>query len=210
MGIFDKKLRKPGDDFDSPVEEVNLSTAATKPSAPAGSAKSRGRAAERTAEQDHESVDYGINRAIELMRQLPSDNVELVVRVVKTTLESTHVNVGTIIKDATRKQADIEGRIEVLRKEIGELETEIATRRSEISSLESDHKETTMVKDRLTLAEKLDRPTGAVGGREDAPEPPRRPGTNPPRSGPPGPPPLSGIPSGPLAGEGSGALGSKK
>ena len=80
------------------------------------------------------------------MRALPPDNVELVVQVVKRTLESTNVKVKRIIDDASRKQKDIEGRISFLKQEIGEFEKEISTRKEEIGGLEADHEETTMVK----------------------------------------------------------------
>jgi hypothetical protein len=160
MGLFDKRKR---DDFESPVEQIDLSGAAgaaapgphpmaepTLRDLPAAAgAKPASTPVERPASA------YGINDAIDLMRALPQDNVELVVQVVKRTLESTQVKVATIIDDASRKQADIEGRVEVLGREIAELEEEIATRRSEIGALEADHKETTMVKERLVLAEKL-------------------------------------------------------
>ena len=106
-------------------------------------------------------MDYGINRAIELMRLLPKDNVELVVQVVKKTLESTNIRIAEIIDDGSRKQKRIEGRIEVLRGEIGELEAEIKTRKDEIAALETDHEETTSVKERLILAEKISTPGGA-------------------------------------------------
>jgi hypothetical protein len=195
MGLFDKK-KKGDDDYDSPVEQVSLSTpkpaapgtvatpagsqarpastttpaqSAPQPaapvlpssqpgaqslaSAPAAPAPAASRA--RPPQDDFDVPNYGIEKAIELMRLLPADNVELVVQVVKKTLESLQIQVPSIIKDASRKQSDIEGRIDVLKKEIFELESEISTRKTEISALEADHKETTSVKERLILAEKL-------------------------------------------------------
>ena len=157
MGLFDKKVKKPGDDFDSPVEHVSLTS--TPPAAPKAAASASGEPTQKTQAppmpMDVDHPDFGINKAIELMRALPSENVELVVRVVKTTLESINIKVASIIKDATRKEGELEGRVAVLKKEISELEAEIGTRRKEIAGLEADHKETTMVKDRLILAEKL-------------------------------------------------------
>jgi len=154
MGLFDKKLKR--DDFDSPVEEISLS----KPMAPVAAAPAR---------EPERDVNYGINKAIELMRLLPTDNIELVVKVVKTTLESTQIRVATIVEDASRKQKDIQGRIAARRKEIAELEAEIATRRQEIDALETDHAETTSVKERLILAERL------AGGEAKASPPPAPP-----------------------------------
>jgi hypothetical protein len=188
MGIFDKNTKKrKGDDFDSPVEQIDLSNAtassgsygraasdddddrrqvAASPASPAArsaaipaspAASPAAAPAPRRA-----SGSYGIDDAIALMRTLPSENVELVVQVVKHTLESTRIEIGTIIEDATDKQSRIDGRIKVLRGEIASYEQEIATRRKEIESLEADHRETTMVKDRLQLAERLTKGETAV------------------------------------------------
>jgi hypothetical protein len=179
MGLFDKNKKK-GDDFDSPVERIDLSAPPLEPapmaaavpepamrrspsgptSAPTAPTRATPRPKVQRApapveEVDIDEPDYGIDEAIELMRSLPTDNVELVVQVVKRTLESTRVKVSTIIDDATRKQARIESRIDVLKQQIAEFEQEISTRRREISSLETDHRETTTVKEQLVLAERI-------------------------------------------------------
>lgn len=151
MGLLDKKR---SDGFSAPVEKIDLSapqrtvTQAAQP-APVPAA-------------EPEVPRYGIQQAIELMRLLPPDNVELVVQVVKRTLESVHVRVETIIQDATRKQNEIQARVGVLTREIDELEREISTRRGEIGRLEADHQETSRVKERLLLAEKLVQAQSAV------------------------------------------------
>lgn len=192
MGLFDKKdkKRKTGgrDDFDSPVEQIDLSAPEPEPikvsaSQPAVIAdepsgpKSVPEAAPAAAEpqkatekapamashyDDEDNLDYGIQQAIELMRTLPMDNVELVVQVVKHTLESTKIKIGRIIDDASAKQEDIQGKIRVRKGEIAELEAEIATRRDEIASLEADFAETSTVKDRLELAQRISK-QGAGG-----------------------------------------------
>jgi hypothetical protein len=159
MGLFEKKIKRPTDLDDDP----DFAVPTPVPAKPLEAVKAAPAPAPAAAKTDH--PDYGINKAIELMRLLPDENVELIVRVVKTTLESTNINVASIVKDATRKQAQIEARVDVLKKEIAGHETEIATRRGEIALLEADHQETTKVKDRLLLAEKLS------AGRED-PRPP--------------------------------------
>jgi hypothetical protein len=190
MGLFDKKIKKPSDFDDASVGETPQpppAIAANKPSKPL----------------EATDPNYGINKAIELMRMLPDDNIELVVRVVKTTLESTNIKVATIIKDALRKQAGIEGRIDVLKKDIAGLESEIATRRTEIAGLEADHKETSTVKDRLMLAERLTGGGGveraAAEARAATPTPPggsATPPATPQRSGTPSTsPPAAGTPS---------------
>src|SRR5262245_9134872 len=121
MGFFGRredKLQAPDDsDFsDSPVETVPLTARATPPPAP------------KVVEE--ERPNYGIDQAIELMRALPGDqNVELVVQVIKTTLESLRVRVSDIIDDASKKQKRLEDRVAVLRAEIAELEKEIQQRK---------------------------------------------------------------------------------
>ena len=97
---------------------------------------------------------YGIEDAIRLMRTLPTDqNVDLVVRVIKRTLESMNVRLADILNDATQKQQGLGARINALQLEIAELEKQIATRRDEIERLEEALGEVTSVKERLSLAE---------------------------------------------------------
>jgi hypothetical protein len=155
MGLFEKKIKKPSDLDDEPQPAPVAKPAPAPAPAAAHAPKPAAAAPAPAAASKEQHPDYGINKAIELMRLLPDENVELIVRVVKTTLESTNINVASIVKDASRKQAQIEARVDVLKKEIAGHEAEISTRRSEIATLEADHKETSMVKDRLQLAEKL-------------------------------------------------------
>jgi hypothetical protein len=165
MGLFDKRDKRSSkkDDFDSPVEKIDLSAPPPlepEPAAIPSAIPAEPVAAPPRPEPPPEPVEeydtsFGINKAIELMRTLPSDNVELVVQVVKLTLESTKIKISTIIEDATRKQEDIQGRIKVLKNEIADFEKEIATRRDEIAGLEADFDETSTVKERLVLAEQL-------------------------------------------------------
>ena len=97
--------------------------------------------------------DYGIEEAIALMRKLPEENLELVVRVVKQTLRSTNISLLPILSDATSKQARLKREVEALKNEISSLEGEVASRLSEITTLDDDRAETTMVMERLKLAQ---------------------------------------------------------
>src|SRR5262245_93940 len=175
MGLCDKRV-KPNqqDDFEGPVEQVNLRPTpapaprtASPPATPAAGPPA-------SSPSDGDGQTYGIDRAIELMRRLPTDNMEIVVQVVKATLESLEVSVGSIIRDAQRKEARITARVEQLRKEISELESEITTRRNEIGELEADQRETGMVKERLSLAENRDhqQTSGELPRPRRAPLPP--------------------------------------
>jgi hypothetical protein len=100
---------------------------------------------------------YGIADAINLMRSLPQDlqTTDIVVQVIKRTLESAKIDVAAIIADATHKEDMIEKRIRELQSQIENYQHEIETRSGEISRLQGDLEETSRVKERLVMAEKL-------------------------------------------------------
>jgi DNA repair exonuclease SbcCD ATPase subunit len=99
---------------------------------------------------------YGIAETTLLMRSLPVDqNVELVVRVVRSTLESMNVQLPEIIEDAAAKEKELQARMATLNGEIAEFSKQIEGRRQEIARLEEELTETTTVKERLLLAQKL-------------------------------------------------------
>ena len=116
---------------------------------------------------------YGIAEAIQLMRGLPVDqHPDLVVRVVRATLGSLNVHLPDIIEDASRKQKATQDRIASVHGQVADLEKQLEAHRRDIASLEADLKETTSVKERLQMAEKLastpgpaaaSHPTPAVG-----------------------------------------------
>lgn len=144
MGLFETKKKRVGDEF-GPAVPVNNDAAVAVSSAAVAPAAS--------ASRSQESLEFGVDKAIELMRKLPDDNVQLVVQVVKTTLESIRVKVSSIIEDAERKEARLEDQVFNLKREITDLEQEIVRRRTQIAELEADHAETKKVKERLQLAE---------------------------------------------------------
>lgn len=154
---------------------------------------------------------YGIDDAIKLMRSLPvEENENLVVRVMKTTLESLKVRIGEIIEDAVKRQDVLGKKVTDYRAQIASFEREIEARRHEIHRLEEELGEVTRVKERLQAAETMSvtpnppqAPTpGGLGGpavpggphahpafRSGAapplprkPEPPKRPGSIPPKN----------------------------
>lgn len=155
MGFFDRKQKQDTDDpneegyFAANVEEVRLDT----PLTPTDGAVDP----QRAVAQPKSASSYGIAQAIKLMRAIPvtEENLNQVVLVVKTTLESTNVSVRAIIDDATKKLRNLEGEIQLLKDDIANFEAEIAKRRQQIADLTADHEETTLVKDRLSLAESL-------------------------------------------------------
>lgn len=99
---------------------------------------------------------YGIDDAIKLMRTLPVDeNVDLVIRVIKNTLQSLDVRLADIIDDAGRRQESLSNAITEHETSILKLEREIETRRNEIAHLQDELAETSTVRERLELAEQL-------------------------------------------------------
>lgn len=111
---------------------------------------------------------FGIDEAVVLMRQLPSRNIDLVMQVVKKTLESLRVDVPKIIEGAAEKEHRIEQRILSLKAEIETLEGKIATHRKEISGLEAEQKEVLQVKERLSLAQKAEQEPSVITGSTTA------------------------------------------
>jgi len=100
-------------------------------------------------------VRFGIERAIQLMRTLPTEqNPELVAMVITSTLESLEMNVTEIIDDARSRQADLEARIGTIKAKNAALEKEIELGVDEIVRLEATLAETMSVKERLEAAHK--------------------------------------------------------
>ncbi|MGH1472296.1 MAG: hypothetical protein ACRBCS_13980 [Cellvibrionaceae bacterium] len=102
------------------------------------------------------SSGYGIEDAIQLMKSLPRDNPEVVVTVVKKTLESTKIQVQDILNDAKDKEERIRSKHKALEAEIKQLQEQISKRNQQISDLVQDLNETTDVRQQLELALELD------------------------------------------------------
>lgn len=102
------------------------------------------------------TFSYGIQHAIQLMRELPEGELEVVVTVVKKTLESMSVAVTDIIQDAEFKEQEIRQKSDQLSQEIVDLESQINERKMQIDALNDEAKETALVKNHLKLAEQLD------------------------------------------------------
>jgi hypothetical protein len=101
---------------------------------------------------------YGIEEVIGLMRELPQENRELVVTVVKKTLESTQIDLDEIIGGAEDKESRLRDKTQTLQSEIKNLQQEIEKRNQEIALLQKDLKETSSVKEKLELAQQLHPP----------------------------------------------------
>jgi hypothetical protein len=82
---------------------------------------------------------WGIAQANELMASLAgADNDDLVVRVVRTTLESVGVHVGELIAEANTREGELRTQIDRRRATIADLERQIESERSAITGLEGE------------------------------------------------------------------------
>jgi hypothetical protein len=184
MGLFDwLKGEEEQGSAEPSLDEAPARPSAAAPARPSTAAPTQpkpaetAKAAPRRDTKAEDMPEFGIQKAIELMRDLPQQNIELVVQVVKKTLESMQVDVVSIIEDAKTRQAKIQGRIKDLEEEIAELREEIAAREGEIAALKTDFAETRQVRERLEMAQK-----SASPARPDVVAPPvgRGPGAKPP------------------------------
>ena len=96
---------------------------------------------------------FGIDRAIQLMRSLPTDqNPELVATVIAGTLAAADVNVSDIIEDADARAIELETRIAAIKAANKEREREIELGVDEIVKLEASLAEAMSVKERIQRA----------------------------------------------------------
>ncbi len=108
-------------------------------------------------EAEARSLRYGIDDAIKLLRTLPADNDKLVIKVLKSTLESTGIQVGDIVTDAGRKEESIRRRRKALHDEISSLQKQMDERHRQMEALKQDLDETISVRNRLQSASEKDR-----------------------------------------------------
>ncbi|MCA8922331.1 MAG: hypothetical protein KDD82_11010 [Planctomycetes bacterium] len=144
MGLFRRKSESDMQALDSDEAEVEQAEAPPPKPTP-----------RPVLRQPAPGTPYGIDRAIALMRTLPRGNVEVIVQVVKATLESNDVEVKAIIADATRRQEELRSNVDARLAEISDLESKVARLKREIEEFEALHAEVSMVKERLILAEEL-------------------------------------------------------
>lgn len=103
-------------------------------------------AAAQGARPPKRRAGYSIEDAIVLMRELPSDQRDMVVSIVQKTLSSANISVEDIMDDAARKLNRLGTRKAQLNQEISELEAGIKERQEEIEKITSDAEETEAVK----------------------------------------------------------------
>jgi predicted RNase H-like nuclease (RuvC/YqgF family) len=115
---------------------------------------------------------FGIEQANDLMSKLAfGDNAELIVRVIRKTLESVGVQVGDLIAEAKHREGELRTEIEQRRSKIGELERQIEGERIAISGLESDLALTGRTRDSLERSEGKGQPPALPPGSDESDRP---------------------------------------
>jgi len=95
------------------------------------------------------TTSYGVDKAIELMRDLPQQELGAVVGIVIHTLESMQIDVDAIIDDAEQKESRVSQRIQFLEQEIGELSGRIKKCGDEIEFYRTELAEVSAIKQLL-------------------------------------------------------------
>ena len=109
---------------------------------------------------------FGIERAIELMRSLPTEqNPELVALVITRTLAAVDVQVSDIIEGATSRQRELQAKLGTVRATCNTLESEIELRVDEIVKMEAFLAEAMSVVERLEVVRNTSDQPVAISGK---------------------------------------------
>lgn len=127
MGLFSKS-------DDDEVDLDDMDQAAFEKSFTKGSA------------QNSASPDYGVDKAIDLIRGLPQKDLASEIDIVTHTLESMNIDVKAIIADAEQKESRVSERIKFLKTEIDALSSKIKQHGDEISLCSTELGEVSAIK----------------------------------------------------------------
>jgi len=129
---------------------------------------------------------YGIDNAIELLRQLPESEDRQTMSVVCKTLESAQIRMSDLLQDAQQKEQKLKQQHKSLEQEIEQLQSKMDDRRKQLKQLAESLEEVTRIKARFEQG--LDKPkaasqpaqgsTGASGAGANKPPEAPRPTTN--------------------------------
>jgi hypothetical protein len=115
---------------------------------------------------------YGIADLIRLLKSVPADrNPQLVVQVIRTTLESVGVQSAALIESAAILENGIRDQIATLESQIVDLTREIATRRDRITRLNVELAEMVSARDRLASADLVPENAGSIDPKPPEPGP---------------------------------------
>ncbi|MFV2057067.1 MAG: hypothetical protein ACC707_11410, partial [Thiohalomonadales bacterium] len=96
---------------------------------------------------------YGISDAVDLMRKLPTDNSDVVIKVVRETLQSAHIDINSIISDADVSLSETEQRLADLASEIENLKSQVHEKQEAVGVAKKEIAETELVKELLVKSQ---------------------------------------------------------
>ena len=137
---------------------------------------------------------YGIDDAIQLLRQLPESEDHQTMSVVCKTLESAQISMSDLLQDARQKEQKLKQQHKGLEQEIEQLQSKMDDRRKQLKQLSESLEEVTRIKARFeqgldkpkTASQKPQASTGAPSAGGDKPAEAPKPTTNttPPKTAP--------------------------
>jgi hypothetical protein len=108
--------------------------------------------------QPRSAAAADIEHTIRMMRVLPFDSdLELVVTVLRTTLDSLDVGIPELIEAASQRQADLDELVRAEHRKIDAHQAQIQARLDEIAALQAEDQEIRAVRKRLALVESVHR-----------------------------------------------------
>jgi len=102
-----------------------------------------------------DTVTYGIEDVVTLMRGLPGTNPYTTASVVKKTLESANISVSNVVQEGERKVTVVKQKILELEKEMRGLELQAAQRRGELMKVSFELEEMYSVVELLRKVQKV-------------------------------------------------------
>lgn len=103
----------------------------------------------KTSPQARASGRYGIDDAIELLRQLPESEDHHTMSVICKTLESAQIRMSDLLQDARQKEQKLKQQHKGLEQDIEQLQAKIDDRRKQLKQLSESLEEVTRIKARF-------------------------------------------------------------
>ena len=124
--------------------------------------------------------NFGIHDVIRLMRSLPVDeHPELVVLVMKSTLESMHVSVEDIIEDSRQHESLLEAQACEVQDSIDELKRKLDAQQAQLAEVQGEMAEIRTAKERLLLTDGYSTAAPPVPAASASQGPPKSPARTP-------------------------------
>ncbi|MBI4704681.1 MAG: hypothetical protein HY744_26560 [Deltaproteobacteria bacterium] len=172
MALFDRKSAAESESEIDVTVEDGPDAPAARPAAPSPAlggptsvrASSPAPAGPTSGRASVAPARYGVEQVLALMKALPLEqSPALVADVVKKTLESANISVGTIVDEARSREKEIQRGIEALSRAVEEMKEQIAARLAQVAQLRRELSEVAKVRELLGAPGKPGDGAGAGG-----------------------------------------------